>query len=492
MSPGLLLTLMCAPALAGALLALGLDAFDRPRDAVALAALGLLASGGVGMWAGLTANSQTAWAVLRVGSAYSTVTGVILLLAGLVLVGGWSEFTSRPGGGSTAALIALAAVGSAGMVLSCNLVMLLISVEIVAAAGYALVAEARTPQADEAAMKYFIQGALATGLFVMGMAVLVGGYVPSGTYALLIDALSKPIAASAAMGGALLIISALAFKASIAPFHSWAPDSYQSARPEVAAFLSAGPKLGAIGALGILVVYFSSGALHDQIVIPLAVLAGLSVLVGSLGALRQTSYTRMLGYAGVAQAGYALIGVVILNPTSALFFAATYAIATAGTFLAATAFHQARPEWDGSVQGLSGMGRHARIVSASVAILLVSLAGIPPFLGFWGKFQVFAGAITVSGRYFLVDARPAMGWVFAVLAIVGLVGSVISLVYYGGVLRALYSYDDAPPIDVAAQTARSSASATIVVAGLAVVVVLLGLIPLFAGIASIVLPFTVK
>jgi NADH-quinone oxidoreductase subunit N len=495
----LMLALQLGPALLGAVIALAADAFDRRRAAVAWSALGLACSGAFGLYAGMTAPGATAFGVLRVGGAFSTLPGLIALLAALVLWGGWREFTGRAGGGSSAALVALGAVASAAVAMSFDLLMLLVALETAAAAGYALVADAKTRRSDESALKYFVQGAIATGLFVMGLAVLLGGFVPSGGYGELATVFTTPSLPSAALAGALLVLAALAFKSSLVPFHSWAPDAYESARPEVAAFLASGPKLGAMGATALFMVVVASGALADRLIVVMAVIAGLSILVGSLGALRQRSYTRMLGYAGVAQAGYALIGALILNPAVAVFFAATYAIATTGTFLAASGFRQARPDWDGSIEGLAGLGRgNARMLAVSVTTLLVSLAGIPPLLGFWGKFQVFAGAITMSGQMFLVSGNALLGWTYALLAVAGIVGSVVSLAYYGGVLQVLYVEDPASAGHGADELAdkpepEAVSSPTVrVVALTALAVLLLGLVPLFLGVSSLVVPFTVR
>jgi NADH-quinone oxidoreductase subunit N len=251
--------------------------------------------------------------------------------------------------------------------------------------------------------------------------------------------------------------------------------------------------------LALFLVVVASGTLADSIIVVMATIAGLSILVGSVGALRQRSYTRMLGFAGVTQAGYALIGAVVLNPTAAVFFATTYAIATTGTFLAAAAFRRTRPEWDGSIEGLAGLGRGAaRATAISLTVLLVSLAGIPPLLGFWGKFQVFAGAITVSGRMFLVAGNPLLGWTYALLAVAGVVGSVVSLAYYGSVFQALFLADDSvvqasadvPEATVPDEREESSASSAVAVT--AILVVVLGLVPLFLGMSSLMLPFTVR
>jgi NADH-quinone oxidoreductase subunit N len=339
-------------------------------------------------------------------------------------------------------------------------------------------------------MKYFVQGAIATGLLVLGLAVLVGAYSPDGSYAVLGTVLEKPTPANPALLGVLLVVSALAFKIAASPFSAWAPDAYQSARSEVASALSSAPKLGAIGALALFVVVASTGALARQLLVPLALLSVLSVVVGSVGALRQRSYTRMLGYASVAQTGYALIGVAVLSPTAAVFFAATYALATTGTFMAATAFRRMRPDWDGTIDGLGGLGRTAPRTALGLSLLLVSLAGIPPMLGFWGKLQVFGAAVLAAGRAFSVGGDSASGAVYALLAVVGVVGSVISLAYYGSVLRALYFEREAG--EACDPSESESGAAGWAVFGLGVLLLVLGLMPIVFGVATVLRPFVVR
>jgi NADH-quinone oxidoreductase subunit N len=138
------------------------------------------------------------------------------------------------------------------------------------------------------------------------------------------------------------------------------------------------------------------------------------------------------------------------------------------------------------------------MAAISVTLLLVSLAGIPPLLGFWGKFQVFAGAITASGRMFLAEGNPLLGWTYGLLAVAGIVGSVISLAYYGSVLQALYLADQpkeqpeagSPNDDGEADGEDSPTTSVLVVLALAVVV--LGLVPMFMGMSTLMLPFTVR
>lgn len=476
-----------APALVGAVACLAVEAFAGRRAGVALAAAGLVLGGAAGLYAGTAARSETVFGAVRAGGLFSAVPGLVLLLSGAVLAGGWREYTQRDGGGAAAGLVALAAAASGLVAAAFDLTVLLVALETAALCAYALVSEARTSAADEAAMKYFVQGAVATGALVLGFAVLVGAFAPGGGYAALVGALQTPEWPSAAIAASVLVFAALAFKMGAAPFHSWAPDAYQSARPEVSAFLSTGPKLAAICSAAVFVTVVSAGAISREMVLAIAVLAFASVVLGSLLALRQRSFARMLGYAGVAQAGYALIGAALLRPEMAVFFGATYALATTGAFMSGAAFKRVDPEWDGSIGGLAGMGRRAPVVSVALAGIFVSLAGIPPFLGFWGKFQLFIGAGLAGIN--AVSSDALLGWTYLLLAAIGVLASVVSLGYYGGVMRALF-------LDPAAHEegtmARSAGGPGAVVALVALLVLALGIVPLFAGLSAIAAPFVLR
>jgi NADH-quinone oxidoreductase subunit N len=238
--------------------------------------------------------------------------------------------------------------------------------------------------------------------------------------------------------------------------------------------------------------------------VPLATVTGalaiLSVLVGSVAALRQRSYTRMLGYAGVAQVGYALIALCALHrPTAAAFLIATYAVASTGTFLAAAAVRRVRPEWDGSTAGMAGMARRAPVLSAGLAVLVISLAGIPPLLGFWGKFAVFLSVAGAAGAAFTGGAT-GVGWLYVIAGAMGIIGSVVSLGYYGSVLRALYLLPEpiagqpaaaeaheagAPGAPGAPSAPEGVGTATWAVLIAASIVVVLGVLPVVAGWSAI-------
>jgi NADH-quinone oxidoreductase subunit N len=506
----MLLFASLGPALLAGIVALMVDAFSSRRAAVAVVVVGLAASGAVSAWAVVTQQLTSAFNVIRVGGPFAAVATVVFLTAALAVVGGWDEFTRRDNGGTLASLIAIAAVASAVIAAAQDITMLLIALETAAACAYALVSGAKTKRSDEAAMKYFIQGAISTGFFVLGMAVIVTVFAPKGNLDAIQGLFEKPELFTVGAVGVVTLVAVLAFKAGVAPFHSWAPDAYETSTPEVAAFLSAGPKLAAITALAVLLSLAVSqssaealgtvGRATQAMAVVVSMLAVTSIAVGSLIALKQRSYTRMLAYAGIAQAGYALVGATsVSNPASAVFFASTYALAATGTFLAASAFRALSPDWDGSIEGLAGMGRKAPVLSAAVAVLLISLAGIPPFLGFWAKLVAFGGAILQSAVAFSAG-MSTLGWASAVAAVAGIVGSVISLGYYGAVLRAMYLLP-APTTDELRDAADAGESdgeessdgmATVVVVLVAMLVVVLGLLPLFTGVGTLTLPFVVR
>ena len=495
--------LTLGPLVLGGVIALIADAFSARRLAGAVALVGLVVATASSAWSASTAPVGSAWGVLRTGGPFSSVAAVIAGAGVLSIVGGWELFARGRWGGTLAALVAFSAAGSIAVATSRDITMLLISLEITAVCAYALVAATGTRRSSEAAMKYVIQGAIATGFFLIGLAALVAAFIPSGDLNGLSAVFARSGLYSVAMTGIVALLAALVFKAGAAPFHSWAPDVYENAAPELTAFLATGPKVAALTALTIVLELVASDttastvSVHGTTAIALivAVMAVASVTIGSLVALRQRSYTRMLAYAGIAQVGYALIGAsTLINPATAVFFVSTYALATVGTFLAAAAFRQVDPGWDGSIAGLAGMGRKAPALCGALALLLMSLAGIPPLLGFWGKLVVFGGVLLQASTAF--EAGLTMvGWMSAIAASVGIVGSIVSLGYYGAVLRALYltpvaTVESAHPVEIDADTtARGGAIAVVIVVLIAVAVVLLGVLPLLWGVTPLVAPF---
>lgn len=484
-----------APFVAAAVLGIIFDAMDSKRITLPVVAFLLAAGGAAALVVGWNTAPTPVYGTFVVGRVFSAVAGVIGLLGAVTVAGGIGG-SALPRTRQNAALVALAVIGAGLAASTTDLTALLLALETSAVCAYALVASERTARSGEAAMKYFIQGAVATGLAVAGVAILAGAYAPSGSYFEIAHGLEGVKDISPALAGCILLITALAFKAGAAPFHSWAPDAYETAPPAAAAFLAGAAKVSAVAALA----WFASqvgpvgaskaeplGMLGGSLLPIIGALAVLSVVIGSLVALRQKSYTRMLGYAGVAQVGYALIAVAALNPPAAIIAAVTYAIAATGSFLAAEAFRSARPEWDGTIDGLAGLGTRHPVLGAAVALIMMSLAGIPPLLGFWGKFQAFGTAVA-SALGFAQAGNAALTVFYSVLAAVGIAGSVVSLGYYGRVMRALYFGGDDAATGEGGRVGAAGAAAVVV----AIILLAVGLLPLVLGIPSTVWGFLLQ
>jgi NADH-quinone oxidoreductase subunit N len=427
MSQQLIALLPLLVALATATLALAADAWMSRFVAIVIASTGLLAA--AIMSAASVGDSWQALGFVAFGTGYSALQTVILASAGFAVLGGSSELQRHPRGGQLAALAVLIAGAAAGVAVSFDLVAMLILLEIGAVAAYAFVALGERPGSPEAAVKYFVQGSIATTFFVLGIGALIGVYGGSASLEQILGA-GEFLYDTPALVGMGLVVSALAFKAGAFPFHSWVPDAYENAPSTGAAILASSAKTGAIAGLLTVTLVLSESLRGSSL--PIAAIAAGSIVYGNLAALRQPSYSRMLAYSGIAQVGYALVPVAVGQPQQAAFFLATYSVAIVGAFIGALAIERVRPDWDGSIKGMAGLGAHAPWLAVGIATLVLSLTGIPPLLGFWGKLQAF-GVAVYSSRTVTQD-----GGVILALAVLGLVGSVVSFGYYGAVLRAMY------------------------------------------------------
>lgn len=491
MSAVTLFWLHYAPAAIGGVLALIADAFGRRRLVAVPAAAGLMVGGGFGLYSGWATDPVTVYETFVVGAGFSTVWGIVAVLAALILIAGLGEISPRGNEGTVWVLIVLAALAAGLTAASFNLVSLLLCIETVALASYALVSAARNRRADESAMKYYVQGAVSTGVLLLGIAVLVALFAPDGSYATLASGVPAALVRnpSPALLGSLLLVTALAFKAGAAPFHSWAPDAYENAPSDSAAFMAGPLKLAFLFALALFVTTLGPlgssksallGVLGADLFPILGALGLLSIAVGSLAALKQEQYSRMLGYAGVAQVGYAMIAAGSLSPLAVSAFTATYAVGVSGAFVAAFAFRRMRPSWDGTIQGLRGLGRRSMSLGISMTLLMMSLAGLPPMLGFWGKFEALLAPVGAAQQAFAAGHRGLAVW-YGSLAVVALAGSVVSLGYYGGVVRELFSKDGADPQVAGEEAARWRPALMLLLFG--ILVLLLGAVPLLGGLS---------
>jgi len=460
--PILIATAPFTGALLAFLLALAIDGAGHERTAALVGAAVLAVAGVLGIVGAFSTVTVVARVVLA-GGPFSGLAGAIAIIAAIALAGLGATPDAEARG--IAALVPAVIAGSALALSSVDLLLTLAGLEIAALAGYALVVSRGDRGSGEAALKYVVQGAVASGLAVYGLAAAVGLAGPSTGYGTIAEALSRTTLLAAAATSGVLVLATLAFKAGAVPFHSWAPDAYEAAPAPAAAVLATGPKIAALTAL---VVLFSrtgfSGVASGRLAVVIAVLCVASIVVGNLGALRQRSYARMLAYSGIAQVGYALVGPAA-GPAAAgnaTVFAVTYALATAGAFLADSAVRERDAGWDGSIAGLAGLGRRRPILAAAIAVCMFSLIGMPPLAGFWGKLAVFGGAVSAGAWW---------------LALVGLIGSVVSFGYYGAVLRAMYL--EGRDALVGESGGLSTASAGVIV--LAVAVAAVGALPLVSG-----------
>lgn len=348
----------------------------------------------------------------------------ITVAAAITVLQAWDHFHQE--GWVKAETLSLLLFSVTGMMLftaTSNLLLMFLGLELLSLPLYALVGTVRTrPEASEGAMKYFLTGAVASSCFLMGTVLLYG---LTGT----LD-LSRAMASSAGsdplfLAGAALLLLGFLFKTSAVPFHQWTPDAYQASPHPIAGFMSVATKGAAFVALlrafpGAL----SLGAAGPKAQQAFAVLAVLTLVLGNLTALVQTDAKRMLAYSSISHAGYLLLGFVAGTPaayTGILYYLAIYLAMNLGAFGLFTAYGLVGE--DTSYDALRGLGWKRPLLGLYAAIFMLSLAGIPPFGGFFGKYLIF---------------KELVGTGHTSLAVLGVLASLVSLAYYLRFLVALF------------------------------------------------------
>ncbi len=350
---------------------------------------------------------------------------VILAVSVLSLLYAWPYLRERKlYGGEVPVLVLLATAGMMMLVSAGNLVMVYLGLELLALCSYALVALNRDDGlSTEAGMKYIVLGSLASGLLLYGMSLVYGA---TGTLDLAgIHAASSQVAdRTLLLTGVVFLVAGLAFKLGAAPFHMWLPDVYQGAPTPITLFISAGPKLAAFG-MAYRLLEGALGPMSEQWQLLLAGLAAASLVVGNLIAIAQTNLKRMLAYSTVSHIGFLLLGLAgggERGYAAALFYAISYAVMSAAAFgsiivLSRQGFEAER------IEDFKGLNARNPWQAGLVLCVMASLAGVPPFLGFWAKLVVLSAA---------VDA--GLVW----LAILGVVCAVIGCFYYLRVIKVMY------------------------------------------------------
>ena len=383
---------------------------------VLVAALLVAGTGGQGTVLGGMFIRDNMADVLKIGTC---------VVSAIALLYGWPFLRERGlYKGEIAVLVLFAVAGMMLLVSAGSLVMVYLGLELLALCSYALVAIDRdSPLASEAAMKYFVLGALASGMLLYGMSLVYGA---SGSIDL------ATIAAHAAgaeqrtmlLTGMAFMLAGIAFKFGAAPFHMWVPDVYQGAPTPITLFIGSAPKLAAF-AMAIRLLEVGMGPLGDHWRPLLAILAALSLVIGNLVALAQTNLKRMLAYSTVSHVGFLFMGLAgggAIGYAAAMFYALGYTIMATAAFGAIILLSRRGFEAD-RIEDFKGLNARDPWTAGLVLCVMASLAGVPPFLGFWSKLVVLRAAI-----------EGGMLW----LAIVGIVCAVIGAFYYLRVIKAMY------------------------------------------------------
>jgi NADH-quinone oxidoreductase subunit N len=402
----------------------------RPSPSAALALAGLaaaLASLWL-LWTGSARGAVMANAVAADAFALFLQAVVVGIAAGAVLL---SPSYLRANGmerGDYYALLLFSVVGMMGLVSSLELVSLFVALEIMSIALYGMAGmDRRRAASQESALKYFVTGSFASAFFLYGIALIYGvsGSTQLEKVQRSLAVLSAEPSMLAVLGAAMLLVG-FGFKVASVPFHMWVPDVYEGAPTPATAFMSAGVKAAAFGAL-LRVFDFALPSLAAHWRPLVVVLAIVTMVVGNLAALAQTNLKRMLAYSSVAQAGYvlsALVAAPLLAGEAVLFYVVAYGAVILGAFgaMAALARDGREPL---AMRDVAGLAQRRPALAAGLAVFMVSLTGVPVTAGFVGKFYLFNAAVSV-------------GIVGVVLALVGVVMSVVSAYYYLGVAVAMY------------------------------------------------------
>lgn len=320
-------------------------------------------------------------------------------------------------------LLATVGLGMMLMTSATNLLMTVVAIELVSLPSYVLVAlNRRLPASKEASLKYVLFGSFAAGIMVYGMSLIFG---LTGT--LKFSEIWKGLAEYSSVGAAiyflaiLMTLSGMVFKIAAVPFHFWCPDAYQAAPTPITAFLSTAPK---VAGLALLMRFFSYHITLQKadLTLILSILAMMTMTLGNLAALRQSDIKRLLAYSSISHAGFLLMGIAVLNPAgrqAVFFYIPIYLLMNLGAFMAVIYLSQSK-RFD--IASYAGMIKKKPLVVIGLTVCLFSLAGLPPFAGFVGKFYLFKVVIE-EGLY--------------LLAVVAGINSVISLFYYVGVIKVM-------------------------------------------------------
>ena len=453
--------------------------------ALAVLTIGLASKRGAGLCAGIASagllfaiadlilmpEKATLFHGMLVITPLSTLFKIICLVLAfftILLARGDHSLQNR---GEYLALILLATIGLMLLVGSEELLMIFIGLELLGLSLYVLTAFDKTSvRSAEAGMKYFLFGSTASAFTLFGLSFIYGMTGMTGLAAIA-GKISSQGASPLLAVGIIMTLVGFAFKIAAAPFHLWAPDAYEGAPIPSAAYIASASKVASFVVLGKIMLgafapNIGSAAWHAVVAgwAPIvAILSAFSILLGNFVALAQKNVRRLLAYSAVAHAGYSLMGLVIGSRegfSATLFYSTVYAFTLVGAFYVVALVR--RETGGDDLQNFAGLRTRSPLLAGCMAVFLLSLAGLPPLAGFFGKFYLFSAALPANNNNGLL-------W----LVVVALFGSFVSLYYYLIVLKVIF-------VDQPSSSAISSA-ATPVSQRLALIV--LALVVIFAGVA---------
>ncbi len=414
---------------AGAMLLLLLEFFPARRDSsrsAVVALVTLLASG----WAVTVAREarRTLFGGMFVHDGFTVFFTLLFCAIGAVAVLLSWDFVKRTriNLAEYYALLLTATLGMILMAASNDLITIFLGLELMSLSLYVLVGFRRSRlESNEAALKYFLLGAFASGFFLYGIALLYGATGTTNLARMAEFLASTPLRADPLfVAGGLLLLTGFAFKVAAVPFHMWTPDAYEGAPTSVTAFMSAGAKAAGFAAL-LRVGMRALGGVPGEWLPVLSAVAMITMTVGNVTALLQTNLKRMLAYSSIAHAGYVLVAVAAGGPdgaSAALFYLAVYSFMNLGAFGVLTILGRGGQERV-LLSDVAGLGFRQPLLGLALTIFLISLGGIPPTAGFMGKVYIFGTALKAG---------------LLPLVIVGVLNSVVSVYYYLRVTVALY------------------------------------------------------
>ncbi len=412
-----------------AFVVLGIDLFASERGKKALGyvgIVGLIAIFVLNLFWQPNGSDPTMGGMLAADSISVVFKELFLLAAALTLLSSQS-FMGLGRQGEYATLVILATAGMSLMASAANLIMLYVAMETTSIALFVLTAYLKgNVKSIEAGLKYFLFGAFASALMLYGMSLIYGltGTVDLAGIAVAVGSMGDELLLTVV--GIVLLLVGFSFKVSAVPFHMWTPDVYEGAPTPITAFISVASKAAGFAVvLRVLLTAFGVGKVQEEWVALLAAFSIVTMTLGNVVALTQSNIKRLLAYSSIAQAGYMLIGVVSaseLGVAAVLFYLMTYTLTNIAAFTVVMIF--SRVAGSDEIADYAGLSRRSPYLALAFLLALLSLGGIPPLGGFFGKLYLFTAAIE-------------QGYIW--LVVVGVLNGIISLFYYlGVVVRPMY------------------------------------------------------